>query len=380
MNMSRAVLLAASTLVFFAGLISALTSVPTCPANQVCIFSGLSLEPVKEGPTGKDFSTAGFSCPVNAPVTGGFSQAYTNLNGEKRVRQGVEIRVPEGTPVKAAAAGTVTEARTDQLGAGIYVTVRHSSNPLVTTTYGFLQHASKREGDSVRAGEVVGTSGKSGSAKEPAVYFELRRGGLAQRSVEDICRNAPVQATLPPSIQPTPSKTVASICPKYDALFAKYIAKHKAESILSPAIVGGVAYTESGCNPNPSNGQGMMQVVRCESRGCTLEQNIDLGVGELVQNFKNIQAKGISNAKEAWTLVFFGYNRGVGTVDKAIAANKQGTPLRQAMVQACYYYYDKGAYGGCGGFGREACCNSPGLGAQYPDRIFINIPATARPA
>ena len=204
--MARIQLLAAIVLLLSAGLLSALT-VPACPdANRhVCIFSGVTLEPIKPGTSGVGFSTSQFQCPVNAPITSGIGQPYKNLNGEQRRSEGVEMTVAEGTPVKAAAGGKVTISKTDLLGPGIFVVIRHASNPNVETTYGYLQHAKVTEGDDVKAGQEIGTSGKTGSAKVPSVYFELRRGGLPQRDVETICKTAPV------AVAPVLPKPVAGI-------------------------------------------------------------------------------------------------------------------------------------------------------------------------
>jgi len=176
--------------VFLLSTLAAAVALPTCPSNNVCLFSGVKLEQIKPGPSGATFSTSGFACPVSAPVTGTFGGTYKNLNNEDRVRQGVEIRGPEGTDVRAAASGTVVESQTDLLRYGRYVTIRHASNPNVETTYGFLQPGSniKAPGDKVNKGDVIGKSGKSEADAFPSLYFELRRAGLPQRDVESICK------------------------------------------------------------------------------------------------------------------------------------------------------------------------------------------------
>ncbi len=233
--MARIFITAAMVILLATGVVSALTA-PTCPdANRhVCIFSGVSLEPAKAAPAGVAFSTRPFQCPLNAPISGGFGQAYTNLNGEQRRRQGVEMRVPEGTDVHAAAGGKVTISKTDQLGPGIFVTIRHASNPNVETTYGYLQHAAVAEGDEVRIGQKIGTSGQTGSAKEPSVYFELRRGGLAQRDVETICKTAPV----------TPAPQVVASAGLYDV---KSRAEFQTTQVQLAGVSACVQQTQAAC-------------------------------------------------------------------------------------------------------------------------------------
>jgi len=111
---------------------------------------------------------------------------------------------------------------------------------------------------------------------------------------------------------------LASACPQYDTLFEKYIEQNNAQNILTKAIVGGVAKTESNCNHDQPNKAGLLQVYECISRGgCSLEENINLGVKHLEGDYKLIASKGITG-KDAWTLVFFSYNRGKPTADLAI--------------------------------------------------------------
>ncbi len=100
-------------------------------------------------------------------------------------------------PVKAAASGQVIESQTSLLNYGIYVTIRHATNPSVETVYGFLQKADVRAGDAVKAGQQIGTSGRYASDREPSAYFELRRGLIAQRDVETICKTAYVPPARP---------------------------------------------------------------------------------------------------------------------------------------------------------------------------------------
>ncbi|GEM_PF-3234832 len=260
--MVRIKLAVAIVLLFLAGFLPA-EVVPACPDvnRHVCIFAGVSLEPVKAEPAAsKSFSTAGFSCPVNAPITGGFNQAYINLNGERRVRQGVEMGVPEGTPVKAPASGKIKVSKTDLLGAGIYITIEHGANPRVETTIGYLQHADKREGELVKTGEVIGTSGKTGSAKVPSVYFELRRGGLAQRDVETICKSAPAAVT--PVVHPVASGGV------YDV---KSRAEFQATQVQLAGITSCVRQTEAAC-PQTATAQHRGRTWRTAETTCIFKK------------------------------------------------------------------------------------------------------------
>ncbi|MBI2444960.1 M23 family metallopeptidase [Candidatus Micrarchaeota archaeon] len=235
---NRAVLAAVFALVFSAAAASALT-LPSCPGNHVCLFSGITLEPIKPTPTGTPYSTTSFTCPVNAPVTGAYGGEYVNLNGEKRVRQGVEIRLPEGTDVRAAASGKIiASGRTDLLGYGRYVTIRHATNPTVETTYGYLQTGPNPvEGTDVKKGEVIGKTGKSEANAFPSFYFELRRGGIAQRDVENICKT---KATAPPAAALLPQTGACHFKSPVPGNYPALVGSHAGE--LRPTGSGGYRY------------------------------------------------------------------------------------------------------------------------------------------
>ncbi|MBI2444959.1 peptidoglycan DD-metalloendopeptidase family protein [Candidatus Micrarchaeota archaeon] len=222
----------------YSSLIFALT-LPSCPSNHICLFSGFTLEQIKPGPTGTTYSTTSFTCPVNAPVTGAYGAEYKNLNNEKRIRQGVEIRLPEGTDVRAASGGKViASGRTDLLGYGRYVTIRHATNPTVETTYGYLQTGpNPTEGSDVKKGETIGKTGKSEANAFPSLYFELRRAGIAQRDVETICKTAP--ATVTPT-QPKPVTTAGA----YDV---RTRAEFQTTQVQLAGVTACVKQVESAC-------------------------------------------------------------------------------------------------------------------------------------
>jgi hypothetical protein len=92
--------------------------------------------------------------PVEAPIADAFRRpvhAYAAGN------RGVDYATQPGTPVRAAAAGTVTFA--GRVGFGRHVVITHADG--VRTTYAFLASISSRatRGRAVRQSEVVGTAG-----------------------------------------------------------------------------------------------------------------------------------------------------------------------------------------------------------------------------
>ena len=87
---------------------------------------------------------------------------------------GINIAVPEGTPVRAAAAGEVIYAANGLADYGQLVLVRHSNG--FVTAYAHNKSLMVRRGDRVRQGQVVAKSGKSGAVSSPQVHFEIREG------------------------------------------------------------------------------------------------------------------------------------------------------------------------------------------------------------
>ncbi len=109
------------------------------------------------------------------------------MNGRREIHHGVEFENPIGTPVLAAAGGTVVFAGDDSGGElapwpnfyGQAVVIEHHpagwEQPLFTL-YAHLYEMRVVEGETVQAGEVVGAVGMSGSADGPHLHFEVRVG------------------------------------------------------------------------------------------------------------------------------------------------------------------------------------------------------------
>ncbi len=81
-----------------------------------------------------------------------------------------------GSPVRAAAAGTVTFAGASG-DYGLRVDIDHGGGLL--TRYGHLQSIAVNTGQHVTAGETIGKLGQTGNATGPHLHFEVRRNGTA---------------------------------------------------------------------------------------------------------------------------------------------------------------------------------------------------------
>ncbi|WP_217361586.1 peptidoglycan DD-metalloendopeptidase family protein [Aeromicrobium stalagmiti] len=112
--------------------------------------------------------------PVGGPVTSPFGMRVHPVTGVRKLHDGTDFGVPCGTPVHAAAAGTVTTS--GHAGAyGRRVTVRHS--PGLETTYNHLSSQSVSVGERVEAGDVVGLVGSTGLSTGCHLHFMVLKDG-----------------------------------------------------------------------------------------------------------------------------------------------------------------------------------------------------------
>ena len=96
------------------------------------------------------------------------------VTGEGRNHTGIDIGVPNGDPIWAAAAGTVTMAGWNG-NYGNCVMVTHSNG--YTTVYGHLSGIAVSYGQSVNMGQTIGYCGSTGLTTGPHLHFEIREGG-----------------------------------------------------------------------------------------------------------------------------------------------------------------------------------------------------------
>ncbi|MCT8997127.1 peptidoglycan DD-metalloendopeptidase family protein [Chelativorans intermedius] len=102
--------------------------------------------------------------PVQGRVVTGFGSG----------NDGIDIAVPEGTPVRAAENGVVIYSGDGLKGFGNTVLVRHEDG--LVTVYGHASSLKVKRGDNVRRGQEIALSGMSGDADRPKLHFEVRKG------------------------------------------------------------------------------------------------------------------------------------------------------------------------------------------------------------
>ena len=90
---------------------------------------------------------------------------------------GIDIRAPVGTPIKAAADGTVIfVGGTRCCSYGLYVEVQHDGG--FTTLYAHLASFAVASGDEITAGTVLGFAGLTGRTTGPHLHFEIELNGV----------------------------------------------------------------------------------------------------------------------------------------------------------------------------------------------------------
>ncbi|MGV7218392.1 peptidoglycan DD-metalloendopeptidase family protein [Bradyrhizobium sp. UFLA05-112] len=107
------------------------------------------------------------------PVRGKVITSYgAKTNGKSN--DGINLAVPEGTPVKAAEDGVVAYSGNELKGYGNLVLVRHSNG--YVTAYAHASELLVKRGDTIKRGQVIAKSGQSGEVASPQLHFEIRKG------------------------------------------------------------------------------------------------------------------------------------------------------------------------------------------------------------
>jgi murein DD-endopeptidase MepM/ murein hydrolase activator NlpD len=107
------------------------------------------------------------------PVRGKVITSYgAKTNGKSN--DGINLAVPEGTPIKAAEDGVVAYSGNELKGYGNLVLVRHSNG--YVTAYAHASELLVKRGDTIKRGQVIAKSGQSGEVGSPQLHFEIRKG------------------------------------------------------------------------------------------------------------------------------------------------------------------------------------------------------------
>ncbi len=114
-------------------------------------------------------NSPGFRWPARGRVILGYGP---KTNGGQN--DGINVSVPEGTPIKAAEDGVVAYSGNELKGYGNLVLIRHANG--FVTAYAHASELTVKKGEPVKRGQVIGKSGATGNVTAPQLHFEVRKG------------------------------------------------------------------------------------------------------------------------------------------------------------------------------------------------------------
>jgi murein DD-endopeptidase MepM/ murein hydrolase activator NlpD len=155
------------------------------PATKMAAVTGVPPQSARLAQATTKVEEASAETPVKAaeatgalptfrwPVRGKVITSYgAKTNG--KANDGINLAVPEGTPVKAAEDGVVAYSGNELKGYGNLVLVRHSNG--YVTAYAHASELLVKRGDTIKRGQVIAKSGQSGEVGSPQLHFEIRKG------------------------------------------------------------------------------------------------------------------------------------------------------------------------------------------------------------
>jgi peptidoglycan DL-endopeptidase CwlO len=128
--------------------------------------TGVPAGPIKQG-------NGTLIWPVNGPITSPFCER----RAWESCHPGIDIGVPSGTPIRAAAAGKVAlmQSAGESGGYGNFTCIAHTAT--MSTCYAHQSRFATSLGASVAQGQVIGYSGCTGLCFGPHLHFEVRING-----------------------------------------------------------------------------------------------------------------------------------------------------------------------------------------------------------
>ena len=110
-----------------------------------------------------------FGWPVRGRLIAGFGSKPDGTQND-----GINLAVPEGTPIKAADDGVVAYAGNELKGYGNLVLISHANG--FVSAYAHASELMVKRGDTVKRGQVIAHAGQTGNVTSPQLHFEIRKG------------------------------------------------------------------------------------------------------------------------------------------------------------------------------------------------------------
>ena len=116
-----------------------------------------------------------FVYPIMGPeVSSNYGMRVHPIRRLLKHHDGIDLAVPEGTPIRSIADGLVLYADPHG-GYGQFITIRHKDG--YTSHYGHCRSLTVAPGQRVKAGQIIGTVGSTGLSTGPHLHFEVRLNG-----------------------------------------------------------------------------------------------------------------------------------------------------------------------------------------------------------
>jgi murein DD-endopeptidase MepM/ murein hydrolase activator NlpD len=119
--------------------------------------------------SGRTESNGSFLWPAKGRVISNFG---ASSNGERN--DGINIALPAGAPIKAAASGTVSYSGDGLKDYGNLLLIKHSDG--YVTAYAHAEKLLVQRGQAVSKGQVIAYAGRTGDVSTPQLHFEIRHG------------------------------------------------------------------------------------------------------------------------------------------------------------------------------------------------------------
>jgi lipoprotein NlpD len=124
---------------------------------------------VAKAPAKREAGAPRLTWPTSGAVTAKFGATVKGLPNN-----GIDLAAFAGMTVHAAAAGKVVFAGKEPERFGQLIVIEHTGGWV--TAYAYLGKVMIKEGQQVKARQVIARIGKSGEARRPGLHFELRKG------------------------------------------------------------------------------------------------------------------------------------------------------------------------------------------------------------
>lgn len=136
---------------------------------QLLVVGGTRPAPPTIRPIGPSGDPTGWQWPTVGVITSFFGPGHD---------LGIDIGVPNGTPIYASRAGQVTFSGGNNFSYGLNIIINHGEG--YDTRYAHLSIRVAAKGDWVEAGQLIGYSGSTGRSTGPHLHFEINRWGVPQ--------------------------------------------------------------------------------------------------------------------------------------------------------------------------------------------------------